>query len=143
MADLLHSHRPDYNVPDRLLALSSVRELSQRRKWHLILVNVEPAEAAREREEHFRHLVHPLRSVLDDSIGCALWFAARGEGLLQCDGPVEGKSKTSNPVPCVSSAKVSRLATCTVHTLEPVTCVILYISLQLQYEHSFVALSLA
>ena len=28
------------------------------------------------------HLVHPLCTVLDDSIGCALWFASRGRGLL-------------------------------------------------------------
>ena len=24
----------------------------------------------------------PLRTVLDDSIGCAVWFAARGEGRI-------------------------------------------------------------
>ena len=101
--------RSDYNVPDRLLALSSVRELSQTRKWNLILVNVEPVEAERLREEHFRHLVHPLRTVLDDSIGCALWFAARGEGLLQSTGPGEGKGGANGLVPCVSSAKVSQI----------------------------------
>jgi len=27
-------------------------------------------------------LILPLTTVLDDSIGCALWFAARGKGLL-------------------------------------------------------------
>ncbi len=25
-------------------------------------------------------LLHPAKTVLDDSIGCALWFAARGSG---------------------------------------------------------------
>lgn len=31
-------------------------------------------------------LVHPASTVLDDSIGCAQWFAARGEGhLLEAD----------------------------------------------------------
>lgn len=108
------AYRPDYNVPDRLLALSSVKELRQGRKWQLILVNVEAAEAGRIREEHFRHLVYPLRTVLDDSIGCALWFAARGEGLLHHSGPREGKGGASNPISCVSSAKVSLLLhTCT------------------------------
>ena len=34
------------------------------------------------RNSTIRHLVHPLRTVLDDSIGCALWFASRGRGLL-------------------------------------------------------------
>lgn len=34
------------------------------------------------RNSTIRHLVHPLCTVLDDSIGCALWFASRGCGLL-------------------------------------------------------------
>jgi asparagine synthetase B (glutamine-hydrolysing) len=29
-----------------------------------------------------RQLVKPLRTELDDSLGCALWFAARGQGRL-------------------------------------------------------------
>ena len=33
-------------------------------------------------------LVYPLQSVLDDSIGCAIWFAARGQGhLVTSEGP--------------------------------------------------------
>lgn len=27
-------------------------------------------------------LIYPLCTVLDDSIGCALWFGARGKGTL-------------------------------------------------------------
>jgi len=27
-------------------------------------------------------LLHPLETVLDDSIGCAMWHAASGEGIL-------------------------------------------------------------
>lgn len=34
------------------------------------------------RSQHVSHLVSPLNTVLDDSIGCALWFAARGTGHL-------------------------------------------------------------
>ena len=34
------------------------------------------------RQEHIQELVYPLQTVLDDSIGCAVWFAARGKGLL-------------------------------------------------------------
>lgn len=37
-------------------------------------------ELSLEREKIIRHLVAPLASVLDDSIGCALWFAGRGQG---------------------------------------------------------------
>ena len=32
------------------------------------------------RSSHIKHLLHPLHTVLDDSIGCAIWFAARGRG---------------------------------------------------------------
>jgi len=39
-------------------------------------------------------LILPLTTVLDDSIGCALWFAARGEGLL-------------NGMPYTTTARVS------------------------------------
>lgn len=32
--------------------------------------------------ERIAHLVHPLNTVLDESLGAALWFAARGRGEL-------------------------------------------------------------
>jgi len=32
-------------------------------------------------------LIWPLNSVLDDSIGCAMWFASRGRGsIVSADG---------------------------------------------------------
>ena len=34
------------------------------------------------RFNHIQHLLYPLETVLDDSIGCAIWFAARGCGIL-------------------------------------------------------------
>lgn len=70
------------NVPDRITALASLTELSQQRKWNLIMINVSSEELDAERNSTIRHLVHPLCTVLDDSIGCALWFASRGCGLL-------------------------------------------------------------
>ena len=39
-------------------------------------------ELRREREAVIKHLLYPHQSVLDDSIGCALWFASRGRGHL-------------------------------------------------------------
>ncbi|KAK8753791.1 hypothetical protein OTU49_001603 [Cherax quadricarinatus] len=45
-------------------------------------INVSSAELAEERESVIRHLVAPLTSVLDDSIGCALWFGGRGHGAV-------------------------------------------------------------
>jgi hypothetical protein len=46
------------------------------------------------RHERVRHLIYPSNSVLDDSIGCAVWFAARGKGLL-------------NGLPYTTTARVS------------------------------------
>lgn len=40
-------------------------------------------------------LIRPLKSVLDDSIGCALWFASRGHGAItnHASGDTDYKSK--------------------------------------------------
>ena len=50
------------------------------------------------RSEHIQYLVYPLNTVLDDSIGCAVWFAARGQGVMG-NGPDKGK-------PVVSTSRV-------------------------------------
>ena len=47
------------------------------------------------RSSHIRHLVYPLETVLDDCIGCAVWFAARGEGVLE-NGEDAGKAYKSS-----------------------------------------------
>lgn len=39
-------------------------------------------ELREERESVVKHLLYPHQTVLDDSIGCALWFASRGKGQL-------------------------------------------------------------
>lgn len=36
-------------------------------------------------------MVYPLCTVLDDSIGCALWCAAQGVGVMFGDNPDQGK----------------------------------------------------
>lgn len=35
------------------------------------------------RRQRISSLILPLESVLDDSIGCAIWFASRGQGILR------------------------------------------------------------
>ena len=57
------------------------------------------AELAEWRAARVRHLISPLRTVLDDSIGCAVWFAARGAGGLAGD---DGETR-----PYQSQARVS------------------------------------
>jgi len=42
----------------------------------------------RERDRIISDLIYPLNTVLDESLGCALWFASRGKGyLVQPGGP--------------------------------------------------------
>ena len=49
---------------------------------NFVQVDVTKVELQEERESRVRDLLSPLQTVLDDSIGCAVWFAARGRGEL-------------------------------------------------------------
>ncbi|XP_014858634.1 PREDICTED: asparagine synthetase domain-containing protein 1 [Poecilia mexicana] len=89
-----------FDVPDRLTGragLEELRSLNPERRWNFVEINVTPEELQEARRQRIRHLVLPLDSVLDDSIGCAVWFAARGAGNVMEDG---------GPRPFTSSAKV-------------------------------------
>lgn len=71
--------------PDRVNALHGFDELkticARRRKIELICVNVLPQQADYSLEHHVRHLLHPCNQPMDATIGTALWFASRGEGV--------------------------------------------------------------
>ncbi|XP_031632656.1 asparagine synthetase domain-containing protein CG17486 [Contarinia nasturtii] len=73
-----------FNTPDRVSAKNAVDELKQinpERKWNLVEVNVSRNELSDALKTRIRHLVFPLRTVLDESLGCVLWFGARGKGI--------------------------------------------------------------
>lgn len=73
-----------FDVPDRITGRAGLQELkniSPSRKWNFVEINVTREELKEMREKRICHLVHPLDTVLDDSIGCAVWFAARGTGI--------------------------------------------------------------
>ena len=79
----------EFGVPDRLTGLNSVEELRALcpdRPWNFVAVNVRLEELRELRRERIAHLIYPKESVLDDTIACALWFAARGRGQLQTGG---------------------------------------------------------
>ncbi|XP_062390541.1 asparagine synthetase domain-containing protein 1 [Sardina pilchardus] len=85
-----------FDVPDRITGRAGLLELqniSPERQWNFVEINITPDELQRMRQERISHLVHPLDTVLDDSIGCAVWFAARGIGMSM-DG-AEQKPHTS------------------------------------------------
>uniref|UniRef100_A0A023F173 Putative asparagine synthase n=1 Tax=Triatoma infestans TaxID=30076 RepID=A0A023F173_TRIIF len=72
-------------VPDRKNGYESLKELSllyPQRKWNFVEINVSQEELGELRSQHIADLIYPLKSILDDSLGCALWFAARGKGVL-------------------------------------------------------------
>ena len=74
-------------VPDRLTGLQAIEEMQPllKAKLNLVLVNVSKSELQEMREARIKDLLYPLDTVLDDSIGCAIWFASRGRGVLWQD----------------------------------------------------------
>ena len=61
------------------------------------------------RKERVSHLIFPLCTVLDDSIGCAFWFAARGQGSLY-SGTID--ASVLSPTHYKSQARVCELCLC-------------------------------
>ncbi|XP_069471734.1 asparagine synthetase domain-containing protein 1-like isoform X1 [Ambystoma mexicanum] len=73
-----------FNVPDRITGRAGLKELealNPSRIWNFVEINVTAEELKEMREQRISHLVLPLCTVLDDSIGCAVWFASRGIGM--------------------------------------------------------------
>ncbi|XP_069589947.1 asparagine synthetase domain-containing protein 1 [Ranitomeya imitator] len=97
-ADSLKYFDP-FDVPDRItgrLGLEELKALSPRRIWNFVEINVAPEELEQMRQQRISQLVQPLNTVLDDSIGCAVWFASRGTGMLKSSGemkPYTSKTK--------------------------------------------------
>ncbi|XP_043852879.1 asparagine synthetase domain-containing protein 1 [Dromiciops gliroides] len=90
----------NFNVPDRLTGRAGVEELkaiNPLRIWNFVEINVSLEELQRMRQHRISQLVQPLDTVLDDSIGCAVWFASRGAGYAV---------KEDEMKPYQSSAKV-------------------------------------
>lgn len=76
-------------APDRAAALATLLELQsiapREREWRLVLVDVNEAEVSAW-QAHILQLCEPHGSVMDMTIGVALWFGARGTGRLHHTG---------------------------------------------------------
>ncbi|XP_016375683.1 asparagine synthetase domain-containing protein 1-like [Sinocyclocheilus rhinocerous] len=87
-ADETQSDQQSFNcfdVPDRITGragLQELKNLSPKRQWNFIEINITQEELKEMRQKRICHLVYPLDTVLDDSLGCAVWFAARGIGVI-------------------------------------------------------------
>lgn len=90
-----------FNVPDRITGRSGLEELkalSPTRIWNFVEINVTLEELNQMRQKYISQLIYPLNTVLDDSIGCAVWFASRGIGMLQSNGEKKPYNSTSKVV---------------------------------------------
>lgn len=82
--DKIKTDNINWNVPDRLTGLETVEELRRLcpdRQWNFIEINVTRAELG-EHLKKLSSLIFPLSTVLDESIGAALYFASRGRGTI-------------------------------------------------------------
>ena len=73
------------NAPDRQTGWASymeLRKIAPGRVWNFIAVDVTAKELADCRERMIKKIIYPLNTVLDDSIGCAIFFAGSGKGKL-------------------------------------------------------------
>ena len=74
---------PYARCPDRITGLSSYAELIRtcpNRSWRFVSINIPFAEMIAHRDKVIS-LIHPHNTEMDFSIACALYFAARGQGV--------------------------------------------------------------
>ncbi|KFV03095.1 Asparagine synthetase domain-containing protein 1, partial [Tauraco erythrolophus] len=86
------AHLSCFAVPDRITGRAGLKELeaiNPSRTWNFVEINVTPEELKKMRQQCINHLIYPLDTVLDDSIGCAIWFASRGEGFISNQGELK------------------------------------------------------
>jgi asparagine synthetase B (glutamine-hydrolysing) len=72
------------SCPDRITGRASFEELCQicpERQWRFVAINVPYVETV-EHQERIITLMHPHNTEMDLSIACALYFAARGTGIM-------------------------------------------------------------
>ncbi|KAG8193386.1 hypothetical protein JTE90_012188 [Oedothorax gibbosus] len=86
-----HYGHQAFETPDRVTGRKGVDALHvvcPHRNWNFVEVNVTEEDLVNQRRDVISHLLKPSCTVLDESIGCALWFAANGSGTVNsCEGP--------------------------------------------------------
>ncbi|CAG2113319.1 unnamed protein product [Medioppia subpectinata] len=108
----------DSDAPDRetgLKAWDELKTLRPNRRWNFVSIYVSKEELQTMRDKHIKYLVQPSLTVLDDSIGCAVWFAANGRGLLMEDHEVTKVYETPARVVLLGMGADEQLAGYTRH----------------------------
>ncbi|XP_039081491.1 asparagine synthetase domain-containing protein 1 isoform X1 [Hyaena hyaena] len=94
-------HGKQFSVPDRITGRAGLKELhavNPSRIWNFVEINVSLEELQEFRRTRICQLVQPLDTVLDDSIGCAVWFASRGTGWLVTQDEVKSYQSSAKVV---------------------------------------------
>lgn len=86
------------SCPDRITGRASYAELCEvcpERQWRFVAINIPYTETV-EHQEKVITLMHPHNTEMDLSIACALYFAARGTGMMCSDGRDDSIPYTTN-----------------------------------------------
>ncbi|XP_068621321.1 asparagine synthetase domain-containing protein CG17486 isoform X2 [Battus philenor] len=78
------NNKSSYDVPDRITGKNSYEELKSicsSRNWVFKEVNVSKDVLEKYQKSTIADLVFPRNTILDESLGSALWFAASGQGF--------------------------------------------------------------
>jgi asparagine synthetase B (glutamine-hydrolysing) len=95
------------DCPDRKTGRSSYEELCRvcpGRKWRFISINIPYSDTLAHRDQ-IKRLMRPHNTEMDLSIACALYFASRGEGVVD-SGPSDNGDESAKGVPYSTSARV-------------------------------------
>lgn len=86
------------SCPDRMTGRASYAELCHvcpERQWRFVAINVPYTETV-EHQDKVITLMHPHNTEMDLSIACALYFAARGTGMMCSEDEDQSISYTTN-----------------------------------------------
>jgi asparagine synthetase B (glutamine-hydrolysing) len=86
------------SCPDRITGRASYAELCQvcpGRQWRFVAINV-PYTETLEHQDKVITLMHPHNTEMDLSIACALYFAARGTGMMCSSEEAQSVRYTTN-----------------------------------------------
>lgn len=78
------------------LSYLELKRLAPGRKWNFVKIDITPGQLLDYRERIIKKIIYPLNTVLDDSIGCAMFFAATGRGKLIEDNDLASNLKELN-----------------------------------------------
>ena len=79
------------NGPDRKTALEVLEKVPVSTKIQLRCINIAQSVLEEHRKKRISHLILPCETILDDSLGSALWFACQGKfdnGQSSCSGKI-------------------------------------------------------